>query len=178
LDKADLLWLLGSLERNSEHPLALAVVSYAESNILAILLDEQPFAQPTSFQALTGRGASGKIGGIQVAIGNRAFFAMKKIEVAREVEDAMLSLENDGKTVILAVVDEKIAAVMGVTDELKPDATDVLNYLQNQMGVDMWMVTGNNAWTAIAISQQLGLSLDRIISEALPVAKVQQVKKL
>jgi Cu+-exporting ATPase len=71
--------------------------------------------------------------------------------------------------------------VMGIADELGADAAGpTLRYLQDRdgMGIDVWMVTGDNSRTASAIARKLGLSEDRVISEALPVAKVQQVKKL
>eukprot|EP00545_Synedropsis_sp_CCMP1620_P003295 CAMPEP_0119010660 /NCGR_PEP_ID=MMETSP1176-20130426/5163_1 /TAXON_ID=265551 /ORGANISM="Synedropsis recta cf, Strain CCMP1620" /LENGTH=261 /DNA_ID=CAMNT_0006963367 /DNA_START=31 /DNA_END=813 /DNA_ORIENTATION=- len=90
----------------------------------------------------------------------------------------MAQLERDGKTAILAAVNNEIHVVMGIADELKPDAGETLAYLQDQMGIEVWMVTGDNARTATAIANQLGLAHNRVISEALPVAKVQQVRKL
>jgi P-type Cu+ transporter len=172
-----LLWLLGSLERNSEHPLALAVVTYSETEI-ATYLHDNPFRQPKNFQAFTGRGASGKIDGVMVAVGNRSFCSIQDISISSEVEAQMSTLEQDGKTAILAAIDGKIAGVMGIADELKSDAACALAYLQSHMGVEVWMVTGDNSRTARAISMQLGLAPDNVISEALPVDKVQQVKKL
>jgi cation transport ATPase len=69
------LWLLGALERNSEHPLALAVVAYSKTELMTYLQDN-PFHQPKKFQAFTGRGASGKINGVVVAVGNRSFCSL------------------------------------------------------------------------------------------------------
>jgi Cu+-exporting ATPase len=67
---------------------------------------------------------------------------------------------------------------MGIADELKPDAAASISYLKDQMGIDVWMVTGDNRRTARAIARQLNLPSDRVIAEALPVAKVEQVQKL
>ncbi len=67
---------------------------------------------------------------------------------------------------------------MGIADELKGDAVSSIAFLQNRKGMEVWMVTGDNARTANAIARQLGLAPDTVISEALPVAKVQQVEKL
>jgi Cu+-exporting ATPase len=67
---------------------------------------------------------------------------------------------------------------MGVADELKPDASAAITYLTEHLGVDVWMVTGDNRRTARAIARQLRLSPDRVISEALPVAKVDKVEEL
>jgi len=176
-DKEYFLWMLGSLERNSEHPLAIAVVAYTEREI-GSYLEKNPFLQPKKFKAVTGRGASGTIDGVKVAVGNRSFCDMKHISISSEVERQMAFLEHAGKTAIIAAIEGKIAGVMGIADVLKSDAVASLAYLRNQMGVEVWMVTGDNARTARAISKLLGLSPDRVISEALPAAKVQQVKKL
>eukprot|EP00934_Nitzschia_sp_Nitz4_P007851 Nitzschia sp. Nitz4//scaffold30_size153850//6567//9734//NITZ4_002756-RA/size153850-processed-gene-0.1-mRNA-1//1//CDS//3329547196//7841//frame0 len=173
--KDHLLWLLGSLERNSEHPLATAVVKYAEE----CLEDRIPFVQPTSFEALTGRGTAGTIEGkVELAIGNRAFCNLKEVEIPIVVEDAMQRMERQGKTAILAVVNGVICVVMGIADQLKPDARASITYLRDTMHVDVWMVTGDNKRTARAIARQLNLPAERVIAEALPVAKVAKVQQL
>ena len=173
-----LLWLFGSLERNSEHPLAAAVASYAERRLGSSSLKSKPLAQPTNFRALTGRGASGTINGdITVAVGNRAFAALMEIPVRGEVEECMRSLERRGKTAILAAANGTVCVVMGIADELKADASASIQYLK-RMDIDIWMVTGDNRRTANAIARKLSLPLNRVIAEALPVAKVEQVRKL
>jgi Cu+-exporting ATPase len=170
-----LLWLLGSLERNSEHPLASAIVTYAEDKLQQRL----PFAQPSNFVALTGRGASGTIqDNIQVSVGNRAFCQLQGMEIDPQVEKCMQRLERQGKTAIVAAVNSTVCVVMGIADELKSDAAASITYLKERLGVDVWMVTGDNRRTARAIARQLNLPADRVIAEALPVAKVQQVQKL
>jgi len=170
-----ILWLLGSLERNSEHPLAGAVVTYAEEKLEQSL----PFAQPTNFVALTGRGASGTIkSNIEVAVGNRAFCQLQNIEIDPRVENCMQRIERQGKTAIAAAVNSTVCVVMGIADQLKPDAAASIAYLEEKLGVDVWMVTGDNRRTARAIARQLNLPTNRVIAEALPVAKVQQVQKL
>jgi Cu+-exporting ATPase len=140
-------------------------------------LEQKPLTTPLDFQAKTGRGALGRIGNDTVAIGNRPF-VKDMASISPQVERTMMQLEHDGKTAILASVNNEIKVVMGIADELKPDAGQTLRYLQDQMGIDVWMVTGDNSRTATAIANQLGLAQNRVISEALPVAKVQQVKKL
>jgi Cu+-exporting ATPase len=170
-----LLWLLGSLERNSEHPLAGAVVAYAEEK----LQNRIDFAQPSNFLALTGRGASGTIqDNMNVAVGNRAFCQLQGIEIGRQTEDSMQRLERKGKTAIVAAVNGTVCVVMGIADQLKPDAAASIFYLREHMGLDVWMVTGDNRRTARAIARQLQLPADRVIAEALPVAKVERVQQL
>jgi Cu+-exporting ATPase len=182
------LWLLASLERNSEHLLATAIVNYAEQNLKVKTggktdgdaeNSEISYAQPTNFVAMTGRGASGKLmGNIVVSVGNRAFCESQGFPINQEVEDTMQRLERHGKTAIVAAVNRSIVVVMGVADELKPDASESVRYLKEQLGIDVWMVTGDNRRTARAISRQLRLPGNRVIAEALPVAKVEKVQEL
>lgn len=170
-----LLWLLASLERNSEHPLAGAVVAYAEEH----LGEGCDFQQPSNFTALTGRGASATINGeITVAVGNRAFGELQGLKISAEVENAMQRLERHGKTAILAAVNSKICVVMGIADELKPGAAASVKYLKDEMSIDVWMVTGDNRRTARAIARQLDLPMEWVVAEALPASKVAKVQEL
>jgi Cu+-exporting ATPase len=187
------LWLLGSLERNSEHLLATAIVQYTEDRLLEDVVDasssggdyeqdvseQLAFAQPSDFLAVTGRGASGKIfGKIDVSIGNRGFCDIQGFEINEEVEDNMQRLERQGKTAIVAAINGIVVVVMGIADELKPDASASIIYLKEKMGIDVWMVSGDNSRTARAIAQQLQLPSNRVIAEALPAAKVEKVQEL
>jgi len=187
------LWLLGSLERNSEHLLAAAIVDYTEQRLsegvgdlssleednVKDITEQLAFAQPSNFVAMTGRGASGKIlGKIDVSIGNRAFCDVQGLEVNEDVEITMQNLERQGKTAILAAINGTIVVVMGIADELKDDASASITYLKEKMGVDVWMVSGDNRRTARAIAQQLQLPTNRVIAEALPAAKVEKVQEL
>jgi P-type Cu+ transporter len=172
-----LVWLLGSLERNSEHILATAIVKYAEEKI-EYLLETKPFSQPSDFVALTGRGASGVVGAkITLAIGNRSFAERQKMSLSPEVEECMIRLEVDGKTAIVAGINGTICAVLGVADEVKEEAAHSVRYLR-KMGLDIWMITGDSKRTAHAIARQLNLPTDRVIAEALPSAKVDLVRNL
>jgi Cu+-exporting ATPase len=172
-----LIWLLGSLERNSEHPLAAAIVSFAEGKLEA-LLEHTGFAQPSNFLALTGRGASAMINGkIKVSLGNRAFAVRESINMTEQVEEYLQEIEKEGKTAILAGVNGTVCAVLGVADQLKDEASASVEYLK-EMGLDVWMVTGDSRRTANAIAEKLNLPPNRVISEALPFSKVEQVRKL
>jgi len=177
-----LLWLLGSLERNSEHLLAAAIVEYTEERLVDGVDDvaeELDFAQPSNFVAMTGRGVSGKLlGEIDVSIGNRGFCQVLGFDISQEVEDYMQRLERMGKTAIVATVNGIIVIVMGIADELKPDASASIIYMKEKMGVDVWMVTGDNNRTACAIAGQLKLPANRVIAEALPAVKVEKVQEL
>eukprot|EP00751_Fragilariopsis_kerguelensis_P003534 CAMPEP_0170829680 /NCGR_PEP_ID=MMETSP0733-20121128/48794_1 /TAXON_ID=186038 /ORGANISM="Fragilariopsis kerguelensis, Strain L26-C5" /LENGTH=1034 /DNA_ID=CAMNT_0011194667 /DNA_START=270 /DNA_END=3374 /DNA_ORIENTATION=+ len=185
------LWLLGSLERNSEHLLASAIVKYTEERLLENIdkvssseeeqdiAEQLAFAQPSNFVAMTGRGASGKIfGEIDVSAGNRSFCEVQGFEINKSVEENMQQLERQGKTAIVAAVNGTVVVLMGVADELKADASASIVYMKEKMGIDVWMVTGDNRRTARAIAKQLKLPADRVIAEALPAAKVEKVQQL
>ncbi|MGK3734792.1 MAG: Cu+-exporting ATPase [Bacillariaceae sp.] len=172
-----LVWLLGSLERNSEHILASAIVNFAEKKI-DTLLQTKPFAQPSEFVAITGRGASGIINGdTSVAIGNRSFAERENMKISPEVEACMQKMELDGKTAIIAGINGTACAVLGIADEIKEEAPDTIQYLK-KLGIEVWMVTGDSNRTAYAIARQLDLPAEYVIAEALPNSKVEQVKKL
>jgi Cu+-exporting ATPase len=172
-----LVWLLGSLERNSEHILASAIVNFAEKKI-DTLLQTKPFAQPSEFVAITGRGASGIINGdTSVAIGNRSFAERENMKISSEVEACMQKMELDGKTAIIAGINGTVCAVLGIADEIKEEAPDTIQYLK-KLGIEVWMVTGDSNRTAYAIARQLDLPAEYVIAEALPNSKVEQVKKL
>lgn len=172
-----LVWLLGSLERNSEHILATAIVKFAEEKIEGFL-KSKPFVQPSDFVAMTGRGASGKINDkISVAIGNRAFAERDNMILSQEVEDYMQRLEREGKTAILAGINGTACAILGIADEIKEESPDTIRYLK-KLGMDIWMVTGDSRRTAHAIARQLDLPEDHVIAEALPTSKIELVRKL
>jgi len=115
---------------------------------------------------------------VKVAIGNRAFADHMNLDVPRHVEECMVCLENEGKTAMLAAVNDKVCVVIGVMDDLKPDADASIAYLREKMNMDVWVITGDNARTANAIRKKLGLPNNRVLAEALPAAKVQHVRKL
>jgi P-type Cu+ transporter len=173
-----ILWVLGSLERTSEHPLAKAIVNYAEDR-LADVLETNPFIHPTDFQTITGRGASGVVGGnMEVAVGNRSFAAIMGLVISEETDACMQRLEEVGKTAIIVSLNGTICLVLGIGDEVKDDAAASIAYLRDTIGIDVWMVTGDNSRTAAAISRQVGLSSDRVIAEALPATKLEKVRAL
>jgi P-type Cu+ transporter len=173
-----LLWVLGSLERTSEHPLAKAIVKYAEEQ-LGDVLDTNPFVHPTDFQTITGRGASGIIGGnVEVAVGNRSFASIMGLVISEEIDLCMQRLEEVGKTAIIVALNGNVCSLLGIVDEVKEDAAASVAFLRDTMGMDIWMVTGDNSRTAAAISQQVGLSSDRVIAEALPATKLEKVRTL
>ena len=112
-------------------------------------------------------------------IGNRAFMATRSLQVdeAGSVEKRLVDMENEGQTAILVAVDDVISAVIGISDQLKPDSAKTIKRLQ-ALNIESWMVTGDNRRTAQAIARRVGLSEANIIAEALPAGKVMKVQSL
>lgn len=171
----EILYLIGCAEKSSEHPLAVAVVKYCEEK----LEGKRDLFSPPDFKAMTGKGISCVVDGKNVAIGNRSFLAMRGMVVDEEgdIEKSLVDMENEGMTAILVAVNEKICAVVGIADKLKPDSAETIKRLQ-LMGIEVWMVTGDNGRTARAIARRIGLSDENIIAEALPAGKVLKIESL
>ena len=182
----DLLWFMAVLERNSEHPLARAIVDYAMTECEEYL-KKFPLSQPMegSFVAVTGKGASCRVvnavgGGttVHVAVGNRAFAKVLGIDLSERVHVEMSRLEELGQTAVFCAINERICAVIGIADAIRPDAKVAISYLAEKFNVKVWMVTGDNKRTAKAVASKIGIPEERLISEALPAAKVRIVQDL
>jgi len=179
MDNDLLLWFLGSLEKNSEHSLGTAIVSYAEKIIPHHKMLEKPFEEPESFVALTGKGVSCVLSKekTKVAIGNRGFAAMKGWSINNEAENILISLELSGKTAVIAAINDVVAAIIGISDEIRVTSKSTVKTLMDK-GLDVWMVTGDNMRTAVSVARSLELPYDKIVAEALPATKVNKIRSL
>lgn len=177
MDRDYLLWLVWCAEANSEHPLARALVNFAEDQLGASSMTAKPRIQPADFVATTGRGVECTVDEKNVKIGNSSFVLSNNGEQLRKTKHAMRRLQDSGKTAILISVDKEVVAVVGIADEIKQESASTIRHIQ-AMGIEVWMVTGDNRRTALAVSKKLGLSSDCVIAEALPVAKVEKVRGL
>jgi P-type Cu+ transporter len=163
----DLLRLVASLERSSEHPLAAAIVKTAEERGLIL-------SAASDFESITGKGVTGHIDGRSVAVGNASLFAAKKLStesLSRLAED----LRRRGQTVMLAAVDGKAAGLIAVADPIKPSAREAVASLKRS-GLRLVMLTGDNRATAEAIAKELGIA--EFEAEVLPDKKSTIVKRL
>ncbi len=163
----ELLALAASVEKNSEHPLGEAIVDGA----LARDLDLSP---PEDFHSITGKGVEGTVNGRKVVIGNRAYFEEAALDLT-ESNDAMVGLEEQGKTAMIVGVDGQIAGILAVADTLKEHSAAAVKVL-HKMGKEVVMITGDNRRTGEAIAAQVGIS--KVLSEVLPQDKSAEVKKL
>jgi len=177
LTDQNLFWILASLERNSEHPLASAIVQHAEA-YLSTRNDVIPLAQPTDFQAVTGHGVSGNINGTPLAVGNRSFIVSQKIFLPTEAENILQPLERDGKTALLVAVHNKVIAIIGLADEIKPDAAATVHELIHRQHLQVYMATGDNRRTALSVARRLTIPPENVLFEAKPEHKFAKVKYL
>ncbi len=167
MGEEELLKLVASAERRSEHPLGEAVVRKAEE--LGLELEESE-----EFEAITGKGVRAVVGGREVLAGNRKLMVERSIEVSG-IEETLRRLENEAKTAVIVAVDGKIAGVFGIADTIKENAKEAIDEL-HRMGKKVGMITGDNRRTAEAIGKALGV--DYILAEVLPGEKANEVKKL
>ncbi|MGG1250830.1 heavy metal translocating P-type ATPase [Brevibacillus agri] len=163
----ELLALVGAAEKNSEHPLAQAIVRGIAEKGVAL-------SETSSFEAIPGFGIRATVEGKDVLVGTRRLLEQHHVSY-QSVADAMLSLEQAGKTAMLAVVDGKLAGLIAVADTIKPTSKQAIARLK-AMGLTVIMMTGDNRQTAEAIAREAGI--ERVIAEVLPEGKAAEVKKL
>jgi Cu+-exporting ATPase len=162
-----LLSLSASVERGSEHPLGLAIVKEAEKR--GIVLSE-----PESFRALRGLGVQAKINGHDVLVGKPNWFYDLAFDFL-DAEEQIRALQDEGKTVMLVVVDKKLAGLIAVADTVKPDSEKAIGRLHEQ-NLKVVMLTGDNTQTARAIASKM--NIDEIVAEVRPDEKSAKVKDL
>ena len=163
----ELLKAAASLEKKSEHPLAKAVISYAESK--NIICDDVSI-----FKALPGNGLSGTVNGKNIFAGNLNFIKTKA-EISPGIKEIAERLSGDGKTPLFFALDGKLLGIMAVADVIKDDSPKAVKELRN-MGIRVVMLTGDNERTANAIGKSAGV--DEVIAGVLPSGKEEAIKKL
>ena len=169
-DTARVFTFAAALEKNSEHPLAEAVVNRAKADGIEIPAVE-------GFSAVPGHGVEGTVNGMRVAFGNRKLMAREGIDISR-FEDRIAELEDEGKTVMLVGVNgAKLAGMIAVADTLKPNSAEAVSRLQD-MGVKVFMITGDNRRTANSIARLVGIPAEQVLAEVLPEHKASEVAKL
>ncbi|MBJ6142920.1 heavy metal translocating P-type ATPase [Hymenobacter sp. BT559] len=165
---ATLLPLLAAIERQSEHPLAAAIVRYADSQ-------QAPVLTATGFRAVAGQGAAATVAGQALLLGNERLLREAGIVLLPAAQQVAAGLLAQAKTVLYAALDGQAVAVLGLADEIRPTSLQAVRALQQQ-GLEVVMLTGDNAQTAAAIAAQAGIS--RYYAEVLPQNKAQKVQEL
>ncbi|MCM3789617.1 heavy metal translocating P-type ATPase [Domibacillus indicus] len=167
IEETVLLALTGAAEKQSEHPLAQAIVKGITDKGIALKMSEQ-------FEAIPGYGIRAIVEGRDVLVGTRKLMSEKNINI-QSAGESMAALEGEGKTAMLVAVDGRYAGIIAVADTVKETSKEAVRRLK-EMGLHVVMMTGDNEQTAQAIARQVGI--DYVIAEVLPEGKANEVKKL
>ena len=166
-DKQELLRLVASAERNSEHPLGEAIVRAAEEGGLAL-------EAPSTFQAVPGHGIEATIGGRLLLLGNTKLMRDRGIPFS-DAESRADALALEGKTPMYVAIDGQLKGLIAVADQIKPESRAAIGAMR-EMGLDVVMMTGDNKRTAEAVARQVGI--DHVLAEVLPEGKADQIRQL
>jgi Cu+-exporting ATPase len=166
-DERALLALAASLESRSEHPVAEAIVRRGAEESIAR-------GEVESFESVTGRGATGVVGGVALAIGSAALMADWSIDVS-SLEERARALAAEGKTTVYVAADGALAGIIAVADPIRPTSRDAISRFR-AMGLEVVMLTGDDARTAQAIAR--GAGIERVVAGVLPEGKVAEVARL
>ena len=169
LDEDDVLQIAASLEKQSEHPLAESIFNYAEEE------EELKLDEVTDFSAIPGHGVQGTIGKTTYFFGNRRLITDKLgLDITR-VNRKMTRLEEQGNTVMILATEKEILGTIAVADVIKETSIEAISKLK-KMGIEVYMITGDNERTAKAIASQVGIT--NVLAEVLPEDKANEVKIL
>lgn len=161
-----ILVVAASLEKNSEHPLADAVVEKANEKKLNLI-------KVSKFSAVPGKGVKGIINNTEFSLGSANY--AKTYADLKSFENKISELESQGKTVMVLFSNKKTLGIIAVADTVKPTSAEAVKNLK-KLGIDSWMITGDNERTAKAIAAQVGIT--DVFSQVLPDKKSEYVKKL
>lgn len=161
----EILQIIGSLEKNSEHPLAQAIVDKAN-------LENTTFLDVEDFEIIEGKGLKGKINGMEYFVGNLKLLSDLNVHFDRLEID---TLANQGKTPVILTTQTEVLAIIAIADTIKPEAVESVKAL-HKLGVKVAMLTGDNKNTARYIADQVGI--DEVFAEVLPGEKADKVIEL
>ena len=168
VSETELLRLVASAERGSEHPLAEALVGGAQERGVA-LSDAQDFT------ALSGRGIAATVAGRKLLLGNARLMTERSVAVSDDARERMDTLADAGKTPMLVAVDGGLAGIVAVADRVKPEARESVAALKAQ-GLNVVLLTGDNRRTAEAVAKQVGI--ETVLADVLPEGKLAEIARL
>ncbi|MFV9511125.1 heavy metal translocating P-type ATPase [Tepidibacillus sp. LV47] len=163
----ELLQLVGSVEKSSEHPIGKAIVKGMEDKGI-------PLLPVSDFEIIPGKGLKAKVNEVMVYIGTRKLISELGLSI-ETIEEKMAKFEEQGKTVVLAATETRILGLIAVADTVKHDSKEAIQKLK-EMDIKVVMITGDNQRTAKSIAEQVGV--DEIRAEVLPEDKAKEVQKL
>jgi Cu+-exporting ATPase len=166
-----ILEILASIEKMSEHPLAEAIVKHAKENKITL-------SEPKDFKAIVGHGVSAKIKNKEYFFGNeKLMLDLKLDEDTKKFKSQVNKLEEDGKTTMYFSSPKEILGIVAVADTIKSTSSQAVTDLKN-LNVEVYMITGDNQRTANAIAKQVGIKQENVFASVLPKDKANYVKKL
>ena len=166
ISEDELITLAASVEQNSNHPIAKAIVRKADGRELLNTVD---------FENVTGKGIKAIIDGKNVLAGNKALMESNGIEISDDVLETFTELENQSKTIILLAVDISIRGILSLSDKVKPNSKRTIEEL-HKMNVKTYMLTGDNESTALSVAKDVGI--DNVKAGILPENKLDIVKDI
>ncbi|MBI5061510.1 MAG: copper-translocating P-type ATPase [Candidatus Aenigmarchaeota archaeon] len=168
VDEKAIVQISASIEKKSEHPLAAAILDRAKK-------DGVQLKNVTGFAAVSGHGVRGRIGRNAVMLGNVELMRKNGIKIGASLINKMHLLEGEGKTVVILAENKKILGLIAIADVVRDTSKEAIVKLK-KMGIDIYMITGDNERTAKAIAKQVGI--DNVFFNVLPEDKAGYVKKL
>jgi heavy metal translocating P-type ATPase len=168
LSDEDVLRFAASIDANSEHPIAEAIVKVAKDKKIELI-------QMSSFESITGKGVQAIYNGLQVFLGNYRLMKDLKVTIDPDLKRTVESWQNTGQTVMYLMIDNKVEGIISVADKIKETSGKVIKKIQ-KMKIKVYMMTGDNEYTAKYVADEL--QLDGFQSECLPEDKYRKVKEL
>ena len=168
MDSNEILRLAAISEKNSEHPLAKAIVRHAKKIGM-------PISEPDSFKVFSGSGVSSQYGDHQILIGNRKFIIGNGIAIDETVGKKMEEFEGEGKTPVIVSIDKKLSGIIAMMDTISDHAQEAIQRLK-KIGIQVVMLTGDNKRTANTTANKLGI--DRVLAEVSPQEKENAIRKI
>jgi len=169
-DEEQLLFFAGSAELGSEHPLGRAIIEEANQRGISL-------KTPTEFDAVPGKGLKTLVEGKSILIGTEKLMDEYNISVEEDYKNKFLEFQQQGITTILVGIEGQIRGIIGISDKIKEQAPYALEQLR-EIGIDIFMITGDNMQTALSIGSQLKIDNEHILAEVLPNDKALNVQKL
>lgn len=177
VEKEDLIALAATLERKSEHPLAQAIVAYADMHSASVPVTQtqgEKNAELTDFMQVVGGGLTATLAGSKIAAGNRRLMEQEGVDLGG-LEASANTLASDAKTPLFFARDGKLVGIIAVADTIKPTSAKTILKLR-AMGIQSIMLTGDQKTTAAVIGKKL--NVNRVISDVLPSEKELQIRRL
>jgi Cu+-exporting ATPase len=161
--------LAASIENNSEHPLAEAIIKNAKENNLDLLPVE-------NFMAIPGKGVEAILDKKRIIFGTRKLMIENNVDIS-DIENQLEKFEIQGKTTMIIALNKELLGAVAVADTVKETSREAISKLK-KMGIEVYMITGDNARTAKAIAEQVGIDSKNVLAEVLPEDKANVIKEL